>query len=91
MNRESAGLPPVVVAIATMKESGLHSACGLVANAATAGQFKPSSQQIADLARRIWEAEGRPDGRDKIHWLEAEARLNALFGQIRLIRESTSW
>ena len=91
MDRESPRLSPAFLAIAALKESGLHSACGLVANAATAGQLKPSREQIADLARRIWEAEGRPDGRDEAHWLEAEARLNALFGQIRLVRESTAW
>jgi hypothetical protein len=67
----------------------MHS--GIVANAATAGQVEPSRKQIADLARRIWEAEGRPEGRDEEHWLEAEARLRALFGHIQMIREGAAW
>ena len=91
MERKALGFLPVPFAIAALLDEGLHSACGLVANAATAGQMDPSSKQIADLARRIWDAEGRPDGREVAHWLEAEARLRALFGHIRTIGESTAW
>jgi hypothetical protein len=91
MERKALGLLPVPFAIAALLDEGPHSACGLVANAAPAGQMEPSSEQIADLARRIWEAEGRPDGRRVAHWLEAEARLRALFGHVRTIRESTAW
>ena len=29
-------------------------------------------EEISALAREIWEAEGRPDGRDKEHWARAE-------------------
>jgi hypothetical protein len=29
-----------------------------------------------------------PEGREKENWVEAEARLRALFGHIRLVRES---
>jgi len=32
--------------------------------------------QIHRRAYEIWESEGRPHGRDKIHWLVAEAELN---------------
>jgi hypothetical protein len=81
--------PPISFAVAAAIHSHLHS--GLVANAATAGQTEPSSQQIADLAYRIWEAEGHPDGREREHWTQAEARLRALFAHIQSLRESTAW
>ena len=32
-------------------------------------------RQIAERAHARWEAEGRPDGRDKEHWSQAEAEL----------------
>ena len=32
-------------------------------------------RQIAERAHAKWEAEGRPDGRDKEHWSQAEAEL----------------
>jgi hypothetical protein len=32
-------------------------------------------EQITQRAREIWEREGRPEGRDKEHWLQAEAEL----------------
>jgi len=32
----------------------------------------PVKQEIANLAYLIWEQEGRPEGRETIHWLEAE-------------------
>ena len=32
-------------------------------------------QQIAKRAYALWEQEGRPDGRDLDHWLQAEAEL----------------
>ncbi len=35
------------------------------------------------LAYRIWEAEGKPDGRDLEHWLKAEAELAARKGTPR--------
>ncbi len=90
MDRNSLGFAPVPFAVAAVETAAsLH--CGIVANAATAGQIEPSKEQIGDLAKRIWEAEGRPEGRDKENWIEAEARLRALFGHIRLIRESTAW
>lgn len=28
----------------------------------------PQQHQIAELAYRIWEQQGRPDGRDREHW-----------------------
>jgi hypothetical protein len=33
-------------------------------------------EQISKRAREIWEREGRPEGRDKEHWLQAEAELH---------------
>lgn len=33
--------------------------------------------ETSRLAYRIWEAEGKPDGRDLEHWLKAEAELAA--------------
>jgi hypothetical protein len=34
-------------------------------------------QQIAKRAYALWEQEGRPDGRDLDHWLQAEAELTS--------------
>jgi hypothetical protein len=35
------------------------------------------SRYIEHLAYQIWEEQGRPNGRRKDHWAEAERRLNA--------------
>lgn len=32
-------------------------------------------EEISKRAREIWEREGRPEGRDKEHWLQAESEL----------------
>ena len=32
-------------------------------------------EEISKKAREIWEREGRPEGRDIEHWLQAEAEL----------------
>jgi hypothetical protein len=32
----------------------------------------PVKNEIEHFAYLIWEEEGRPEGRDKIHWIEAE-------------------
>jgi hypothetical protein len=32
-------------------------------------------EEISQRARQIWEREGRPEGRDMEHWLQAEAEL----------------
>lgn len=37
----------------------------------------PTHDEIAACARRIYEKEGRPQGRDMEHWLQAEAQLVA--------------
>jgi len=34
-----------------------------------------SHEDISKRAREIWEREGRPEGRDMEHWLQAEAEL----------------
>jgi len=36
-----------------------------------------TTHQIRDLAYHLWEARGRPAGRDLEHWLEAERLLDA--------------
>lgn len=38
---------------------------------------KPSQTEIAVCAFFIWEAEGRPQGREREHWLQAEMQLEA--------------
>jgi hypothetical protein len=35
--------------------------------------------QIRALAYQIWELEGRPAGRERIHWLRAEAQIREKF------------
>ena len=91
MERKAKGFLPVPFALAALLDAGLRNASGLLANTATGRQMEPSREQITDLARRIWEAEGRPEGRDEAHWLEAEARLRALVGHVRAVRASTAW
>ncbi|SEG11593.1 DUF2934 domain-containing protein [Bosea lathyri] len=34
-------------------------------------------QIVRDTAYAIWEAEGKPEGRDAEHWKQAEARVSA--------------
>ncbi|MFA6965939.1 DUF2934 domain-containing protein [Bosea sp. (in: a-proteobacteria)] len=34
-------------------------------------------QTVRDVAYAIWEAEGKPEGRDATHWQQAEARVAA--------------
>ncbi len=34
-----------------------------------------ASHHIRDLAYRLWEEEGRPEGREAEHWLDAERRF----------------
>lgn len=36
--------------------------------------------RIRDRAYQLWEAEGRPHGRDQAHWLAAERELAAASG-----------
>lgn len=42
----------------------------------------PSHEQIARRAFQIYEAEGRPQGRDEQHWLNAETELGKVAGRI---------
>lgn len=46
---------------------------------ATPARREPTHDEIALCARAIWELEGRPQGRDLEHWLQAEARLREGF------------
>jgi hypothetical protein len=43
--------------------------------ASAKGSARPSSDEIAKRAFEIWEASGRPPGRDVENWLQAEAEL----------------
>ncbi len=36
---------------------------------------QPSHDAVARRAFELWEQEGRPPGRDREHWLQAEAEL----------------
>jgi hypothetical protein len=38
---------------------------------------EPTQDEIAAYAYKLWEAEGRPDGKDLDHWLQAKAHLTA--------------
>jgi hypothetical protein len=38
---------------------------------------EPSQDEIAAYAYKLWEAEGRPNGKDLDHWLQAKAHLTA--------------
>jgi hypothetical protein len=38
-------------------------------------------EDIAKRAREIWEKEGRPEGRDMEHWLQAETDLHRQQGR----------
>ena len=38
---------------------------------------EPDPSEIAVCAFFIWEAEGRPEGREREHWLQAEMQLEA--------------
>jgi hypothetical protein len=35
------------------------------------------TERIRQRAHEIWASEGRPHGRDQIHWLRAEAEISA--------------
>jgi hypothetical protein len=37
-----------------------------------------SAERIRERAYQIWEIEGRPDGRDREHWLRAEAECRVV-------------
>ena len=43
----------------------------------TKGYQPPTQQEIAACAHSIYEKEGRPNGRDTQHWLQAESQLIA--------------
>jgi hypothetical protein len=43
----------------------------------TNGFHVPSQDEIAYCAYLIWEREGRPQGRERDHWLQAETQLLA--------------
>jgi len=39
----------------------------------------PTAEEIALCAYWIWEKEGRPAGRDVVHWRQAESQLQAAY------------
>ncbi len=47
-------------------------------------------EEIRLIAYRIWEEQGRPDGRDLEHWLKAEAISQEKPGQQALPSRTTS-
>jgi DUF2934 family protein len=91
MERNSLGCSSFPLAVAALLDAGFDSGRGVGPNAALVRQMAPSTEQIADLAHRIWEAEGRPEGRELIHWHEAEERFRTLLAQTISIQESTAW
>ena len=42
-----------------------------------------SNEKIAERAYQIWQASGRPDGKDQEHWFQAERELRAQPGRAR--------
>jgi len=42
----------------------------------------PVKDEIENLAYLIWEEEGRPEGQDKTHWIEAEDQWIATAGSL---------
>jgi len=49
----------------------------LTVNIKDAPKEAPSREEIAICAYNIWEKEGRPEGRDRMHWFQAEDQLKA--------------
>ena len=43
-------------------------------------RIAPSQAEIAERAKAIWQAKGRPRGQDEQNWLEAEAQLKREYG-----------
>jgi hypothetical protein len=46
-----------------------------VSHASSAGAPRPTQAEVALRAFEIYEREGRPDGRDVEHWVQAELEL----------------
>jgi len=46
-------------------------------------QIKVSHDEVAQRACKLWEAAGRPVGRDEEYWLQAEAKLLASRRSVR--------
>lgn len=42
---------------------------------AAQAKSRPSQEQISKRAYEIWEAHGRPEGKDQEHWCQAEREL----------------
>jgi hypothetical protein len=43
---------------------------------------------ICERAYAIWEQEGRPDGRDVVHWLQAENEIDPTAALLKVIRDA---
>lgn len=52
---------------------------------------KPSDSEIAVCAFYIWEAEGRPEGRQREHWLQAEMQLEAAVAHENWVSKETAF
>ncbi len=48
----------------------------------TAIHSAPTTDQIAVLAHKFWEDEGRPEGLAELHWLRATATLTVKPAQV---------
>jgi hypothetical protein len=48
----------------------------MLANAAPCA-IETRQKQIEERAYALWESEGRPDGRDLVHWCQAESEVMA--------------
>jgi len=43
-------------------------------------KIKPTHEDVSRLAHALYEQAGRPDGKDREHWFNAEAMTEANFG-----------
>jgi len=55
--------------------SGNPERCGLFGDYAKGDSMSDSDEAIRNRARQIWDEEGRPEGRYKDHWRQAQEEL----------------
>jgi hypothetical protein len=64
------GVPSSTAATRQTEETVVAAVCS--------GGGQPREQAVRERAYQIWEAEGRPDGKELDHWLRAEAEVIAI-------------